>query len=307
MLLYHVPDAIREQSTSPNDFYPLAEAMLDYALFLPRIWQHVCITGTLAEFLSTALYQIVRRVHKDPGVDKGHYPTFELDWRGSLATRLADVLPTPPIALCPSIHQVIPIGVSSTDALKAMEGAIPKDIQDPYTITVKSSAVDDQCGTIAITQPMNHTIVNINCMIDPGILVDVCRELRTGNRAVVYEINSLKRKHDETDSQLATLRVETISQLAEANSQVATLRVEHSRQFETMRFIRKEMATLVQKLITGHQREQDTDNICEDVPTICSRHRCRNIVRRRFKSGKRRKQCVTCLNYGTHQHKTSPE
>jgi len=65
-----------------------------------------------------------------------------------------------------------------------MQIAIPKNIQNPYAITVQSSAVDDQCGTIAITQPMSHTLINIDCLIDPGILVDVCRELRTGHRAV---------------------------------------------------------------------------------------------------------------------------
>ena len=74
---------------------------------------------------------------------------------------------------------MIPIGVSSSDAMQAMEVAIPKDIKDPYAITVQSHAVDDQCGTIAITQPMQHTVVNVTCVINPGILIDACREVRT--------------------------------------------------------------------------------------------------------------------------------
>jgi hypothetical protein len=54
-----------------------------------------------------------------------------------------------------------------------MNVAIPKDIQDPYAITVQTCAVDDRCGSIAITQPMQYTVVTVNCMINPGILVDV--------------------------------------------------------------------------------------------------------------------------------------
>jgi hypothetical protein len=296
MLLCHIPEAIRTQSTSLNDFSPLAEAMSDYALFLPRVWQHVCIKGTLAEFLSTALYQIVRRVQTDAGVDKGHYPTFELAWRGSLATRLANVLPTPPTALCPSIHRVIPIGVSSMDAMKAMEVAIPKDIQDPYTITVKSSAVDDQCGSIAITQPTHHTIVNINCTLDPGILIDVCRELRLGHRAVIHEVNSMKRKHDETNTQLVETNKQLANMRVENEQQLTNTRVENNQKLNT---IQKEMATIVKKLMIGGHIDQVIDiEEGDDEPVICSRKRCENIITKRFKSGKRQKQCVTCQSHG---------
>jgi hypothetical protein len=277
MLVYHLPETIREQSTSLDDFRRLAEAMDDYALFEPRIWRHVCVDGTLEHFRSTALYQLALRVRIDPDVDEGAYPSFEVDWRRSLATQLQEILPTPPVALCPSIHRVIPIGVSSNDAMQAMQVAIPKDIQNPYAITVQSSALDDRCGSIAITQPMRYTIITINCMIDPGLIVDVCRELRTGHRAVVNEVHSMKRKHDETNTQLATMRLETGLQLS---------------------ILQKEMATLVKKLTT---REINglVGSSTDERPIKCSRKRCSRMTTKRFLDGKRQKQCEVCLAYGT--------
>lgn len=193
MLLYHVPDHIQKQTESLECFRPLAEAMVDYTLFEPRVWMDVSVHGTLVDFLSSAQYQIARRVHSDPKGTDG-YPSFEQEWRRSLATRLKATLPTPPVALCPSIHRVIPIGVSASDAMHAMEIAIPKDIKDPYVITVKTSAVDDQCGSIAITQPMQYTVVNVSCMINPGILVDFCRELQMGQKALAQEIHRLSQQ-----------------------------------------------------------------------------------------------------------------
>jgi hypothetical protein len=190
MLLYHIPPQIQNQAPSLECFRPLANAMFDYALFQPRVWSEVHMNGTLNEFLSSAMYQIVRRVRTDPGIGDD-YPSFETHWRSVMATTLKNALGTPPDALCPSIHRVIPIGVLPQDAIQAMTVAIPKDIKNPYSITVQSSAVDDRCGSIAITQPMHFTVVNVNCLINPGLLVDVCRELRAGHRAVVSEVHSM--------------------------------------------------------------------------------------------------------------------
>lgn len=284
MLLYHVPGHLLKQAESSYAcFLPLAESMVDYALFHPKVWREVVQTGTLSEFLSTAMYQVIRRVNvsNDSSLSRGAYPSFEVDWRRSLAVRLRKQLVTPPDALCPHIHRVIPIGVSSSDAMQAMTVAIPKDIQDPYAITVQSSAIDDQCGSIAITQPMNYTVINVNCLINPGILVDVCRELRTGYRAVVNEVHSMnkqlsnmKDRHDETTVQLSTMRVETSTQLS---------------------LIQDKMAALVTRL-----EEKDTDRCNtthEDVPAKCTKDGCPNLVTKRFRSGKRRKQCVDCVTY----------
>jgi hypothetical protein len=197
MLLCHLPDHIRLQDVSPDRFRPLAECMVDYTLFQPRVWRNVNVEGTLEEFLSTAMFQIVRHVCNDPGVGDA-YPSFEKDWRNSMATRLKHTLSIPPEALCPSIHRVIPIGVLPEDAMQAMKVAIPKDIQNPYAITVQTNAVDDRCGSIAITQPMNYTVVYVNCMINTGLIVDVCRELRTGHRAVVSEVHSMRVEYEQT-------------------------------------------------------------------------------------------------------------
>ena len=71
VLLYHIPARLRAQAESLDDFHPLAEGMLDYALFEPRLWREVCVDGTLAAFMSTAMYQIVRRIRADPRVDDG--------------------------------------------------------------------------------------------------------------------------------------------------------------------------------------------------------------------------------------------
>jgi hypothetical protein len=279
VLLYHIPDHIQNQAESIDSFSPLAEAMVDYALFEPRIWRHVCVDGTLAEFLSTALYQIVRRVRNDPDIENGAYPSFELEWRRSLAPRLEKSLSTPPTALCPSIHRVIPIGVSPSDAMQAMTVAIPNDIQNPYAITVQSSAMDDRCGSIVITQPMRYTVVNINCTIDPGILVDVCRELRTGHRAVVSEVHRMNTK-------LVAMNESHETQLSAVHGQLSTVHGELS-------IMRHEMTTLVAQL-----SRNDTHSGLVDGQSIrCSKKGCPNVVSTRFRSGKLQKQCASCLSH----------
>jgi hypothetical protein len=253
MLLYHVPDRIQKEAESPECFRPLAEAMVDYTLFEPRVWIDVSVSGTLGDFLSTAKYQIARRVCSDPNV-ADNYPSFERNWRRSMATRLKGTLLTPPVALCPSIHRVIPIGVSSSDAMQAMVVAIPKDIKDPYAITVQLSAVDEQCGSIAITQPMQYTVVNVHCVINPGIQMDVIRELREGHKAVVQVVHQM------------------------------------SMQFITLQ---KEMALMKTQLA-----KQDSDGEGLAEPEVeCSKQGCTRTVTKRFRSGKRRKQCSDCISY----------
>jgi hypothetical protein len=258
--------------------------MVDYALFEPRIWKDVCVDGTLEEFLSTAHYQIARRVRIDHQIGDA-YPSFEMEWRRLLATRLQSSLAVPPVALCPSIHSVIPIGVSQIDALQAMAVAIPKDIQDPYAITVRSSAVEDRCGSIAITQPMRYTVVHVNCMLSPGLLVDVCRELRMGHRSVVSEVHTMskqlgtmKEKHDEMNTQLSTMRLETNQQLT---------------------IIQREMATLVTKLL---EKDSNRSGCSGETTVRCAKNGCLNVVTKRFRSGKMQKQCVTCVSHVIRTH-----
>jgi hypothetical protein len=266
MLHYHVPEKFQTQSGfSTNCLKQLAEAMDDYALFEPRVWSRVTIDKTLTEFLSTALYQVARRVRSDPGIDAGAFPSFELDWRRGIASNLKSKLMPPPDALCPSIHRVIPIGVSSSDAIQAMEVAIPKNIQDPYSITVQASAVDDQCGSIAITQPMQYTVINVNCMINPGILVDVCRELRTGHKAVAAEVHSL-------------------------NQEMSKMKDTHEK---TSAELKDQLRVIVQRL---PKTTAVPPVMAEDAVGRCTKPRCRRMVTKRFRSGKLHRQCTECVH-----------
>jgi hypothetical protein len=231
-------------------FRPLAEAVTDYDLFEPHVWKRVHVNNTLEEFLSTALYQVMRRVGCDPGVDDGNYPAFEVHWRREIAPLLRRHLATPPDALCPSIHRVIPIGVSSSDALQAMEVAIPKDIQDPYAVTVQSCAVDDQCGSIAISQPMHYTVVNVNCLINPGILVDVCRELRTGHKAVVAEVHSVRKE-------LSLLKSVMIDTNDATREQLSAMKDKHDEATQSNLQMQRQLSSIQNKMTLGTIRPFD--------------------------------------------------
>jgi hypothetical protein len=245
--------------------------MVDYVLFEPRVWRQVCVDGTLAEFLSSALFQVVRRVHCDRQVGEHDYPSFELDWRRSLASRLSAQLPITPEVVCPTIHTIIPVGVSSADALHAITVAMPKNLQNPYVVTVQSSAVDDRCGSLAITQPMHYTVVNINCVISPRLLGDVCRELRVGHKAVVHELSNMR---------------------ADTNRQLSIIQTENVGMKDQLSIIRTEMATLVTRLTTADQNS----SVEADVVSIeCTRSGCTLMATQLFRSGKRQKQCNHCL------------
>ena len=142
--------------------------------------------------------------------------------------------------------------------MQAMEVAIPKDIQDPYVITVQSPAVDDKCGSIAISQPMHYTVVNVNCVINPGILVEVCRELRVGHKAVIQEMHLFKK--------------EMAGQLS---------------------MIQKEMAMLAARL----PKPDNNDEGLAEPELECSKAGCTRTVTKVFRSGKRGKQCSDCISY----------
>jgi hypothetical protein len=309
MLLYHVPDCIRGQAPSLDSFRPLAEAMIDYDLFEKEIWKYVHVNGTLKEFLSTALYQVVRRVRSDPGVDDGTYPTFEVNWRREIAPQLRRTLSIIPDALCPSIHRVIPIGVSSSDALQAMEVAIPKNIRDPYAITVQSCAVDDQCGSIAITQPMQYTVININCLINPGILVDVCRELRTGHRAVVSEVHAVRKELSALKSVLQYNSENDAAQLAVMTGKHTESSHKLSAVQDQLSVIQHEMTTLVSRLTGNNDEKNSTVNTGHGGLGTCSKTGCDQVVTKRFRSGKIHRQCSAhhgyAYTYSSKKNKTT--
>jgi hypothetical protein len=284
MLLYHIPPRIRSQAESRECFRPLSEAMVDYVLFEPRVWREVNVEGTLDDFLSTAMYHIVRHVRSAPQICMDEYPSFEMGWRRMFATHVNRTLSKPTMSICPDIHRVIPIGVSSADAMQAMQVAIPNDIQDPYAVTVKTSAVDDRCGSIAITQPTKHTIINVNCIINPRLLVEVCRELRVGHKAVINEVHTMSNKMSGMSKQMSIME--------ETNLILST----------KLSAIQVEMRTLMERLTVQDrriEREEDTD-------VQCTKSRCSNIVTGRFMSGKRQKQCDNCqaLSVKSKRHKS---
>jgi hypothetical protein len=59
-------------------------------------------------------------------------------------------------------------------------------------MTVESQASDDKCGSIAIVQETQHTVIHINSSVNPGAMREVCRELRLGYRSVVKELTQTK-------------------------------------------------------------------------------------------------------------------
>lgn len=281
MLLYHIPTRIQDQTDSPKCFRPLAEAMVDYSLFEPRIWRCVYLDGTLEEFMSTALYQVVRRVRTDTDIDID-YPSFETPWRRALSTRLQDTLHPPPDATCPGIHRVIPIGVSPQDAIQALQCAVPKNLQNPYAITVNSVAIDNQGGSIVITQPMHYTVVHITCLVNPDILVDVCRELRVGHKAVVCEIHTLRLDQREfqreSREKLSEYQQEARDKLVELQQDIARLSTVLSQDRSKRKF---------------EPEQTDPGHAC------CSKKGCRRLATERFRSGKLKRQCSACLLYVT--------
>jgi hypothetical protein len=280
MLLYHMPPHLR--TTNVALLHPLAEAMDDLTIFQQRVWRNVCVDGTLDAFLSTALYQVVRRVKTDPGVGD-NFPTFEMEWRNTMATRLKDTLMTPPDALCPSIHRVIPIGVLPQDAIESMRVAIPRNIQNPYAITVATSAVNDQCGSIAITQPTQYSVVHVHCLLDRGILAEVCRELRVGHKAVVSSMQSMQVQHKEASTEM--------------KGELALIRNESTELKGELLLLRNEVTSLVNHISKQNHVPVDSKMERTELQQIqCAKPACYRLVTKRFRSGKFHRQCSACLS-----------
>jgi hypothetical protein len=263
LLLYHIPRSIQDQASSSECFRPLAQAMRDYSLFEQRVWKLVQLDGSLDAFLSTALYQVVRRVQVDADLDLD-FPSFETPWRRSLSTHLQQTLNPPPDALCPGIHRVVPVGVSSQEALQAVQGAIPKNLQNPYTITINTAAVDNHCGSIAITQPLTYTVVYVHCTVNPDILAEVCRELRVGHKAVVHEVHTMRQDQHASREKLSELK--------------------------------QDIARLTKLVVRATQTNRVHEHEDQEQQKQCSKKRCRRPVTERFRSGKHKRQCSVCLS-----------
>jgi hypothetical protein len=202
MLLCKVPVLFTADS---DRLRPIAKVMTDYSVFEPRIWCHVETSGNIQNFLSTFMFQVNRCTTIDVEHTLDIFPSFESGWRRSFAMDLQKQLIPAPDATCRALHSVLPAGVSPQDAIKCIQTAIPNDLTDPYALPVASSAVDDRCGSICITQPTHHVVVHVKCVIDPAILSEVCRELRIGHRQLTQEL--VKNKHEMIDG-FSSLRFE---------------------------------------------------------------------------------------------------
>jgi hypothetical protein len=189
MLLYRMPPAFVSDEHIVARLRPIAEAMVDYSVFQPRIWCHVVTGGTVEDFLSTLTFQVHRRSDVDLDTTLDTFPSFEAGWRRSFSADLQNKLKPMPDTTCRGIHRVLPAGVSQQDAIKSIQTALPLDLTDAYALTVASTATDDQCGSIYITQRTHHVMVNIQCTVDPGIMSQVCSELRTGHRLIAQELS----------------------------------------------------------------------------------------------------------------------
>jgi hypothetical protein len=249
MLLYKLPIAFTGDSSRLR---PVADAMSDYAVFQPNIWR--CVDsdpGTPTDaFLSTLMFQVHRRMSLQLDTSLDNYPSFETEWRRSLCDDLQKNLNPTPDSTCQGIHRVLPAGVSRGDAMRCIQTALPRNLTDPYALTVASDAVDDRCGTIAITQRTHHILVHLQCSVDPRIMSQVCGELRTGHRLIVQEMDT------------------------------------------RFKSLQGEIEILKDLIVSGIKRTPDSDT------RQCAKKSCSRAVSDRFSDGRRKKQCVACIESG---------
>jgi len=278
MLLFRVPTAVADLPRLRR----IAQTMTDYAVLEPRLWRLVDKTSTLDVLLSTLAFQVHCRSHVDVEPTLDSFPSFEAGWRRRFSADLQCRLRPPPKATCQGLHRVVPAGVSPEEALRCIQTALPPDLTDSYALTVASHAVDDQGGSIVISQKTQHLVVTIQCTVDPGILSAVCSELRTGHRLMTQELS--KNKVEMTDS------------LTALNGLVTSLQ--------------GEIQSLKDLLVRVRDRGEKKDRERAEPPTgpcdsECSKKTCTNPVRALFVNGKRKKQCSTCIAIGNRSRRST--
>ena len=126
---------------------------------------------------------------------------------------------------------------------------------------------------VEASQPLRNTVIHVHCKIVPGLLVDVCRELRSGYRAVVSELQSTRNEVRSVHTRL--------SDMAEIHEETKT---------QLLASFRAEMTALAVRIENG------SGTSVEEGPTICSKNGCTSVVTKRFRSGKPHRQCTTCLD-----------
>ena len=276
MLLYRTPAAFADAAGVAERLRPIATAMTDYAVFEPRIWRHVTTSMTLDDFLASLTFQVHRRTSIDLEKTLDSFPSFEAPWRRSFASELQKKLRPMPDVTCRGLHRVLPAGVSHTDALECIQTALPADLSDPYALTVASDAVDDRCGAIAVTQRTHHVVVNVQCTIDPGIMTEVCRELRTGCRELKQELCKNKTEMGNRFNAMA----------------------------DRFTSIQSELAILKELVVAGEaSRGAQAQRHGEAAPQTCRKKGCVNRVDACFANGKKKKQCTSCITVANQSHK----
>ena len=260
MLLYLVPLAF----VDADRLRIIAEKMVDYTVFQPKILRLVNTGATIDDYYSSLNYQVIKTnsVCVDEPLDD--FPSFEVPWRKSMSASLGTLLVPSPEMKSSGIHRVIPIGVNKQDAIRCFQSAIPTNIVSPYLLTVESQAIEDKCGSIAITQAKAHIVIHMHCKVDPGIMTEVCRELRVGHRAVVLEMTRTK---VDTDKKLTSLHGDVKS-------------------------LHDEMCIIKELLKADRKRPRVED--MEGLIQICKKKTCLNPVTERFGNGLFKKQCVSC-------------
>jgi hypothetical protein len=275
MLLYRTPVAFRQGREHTDRFRSIAEAMVDYSVFQPKIWQQVDTRSTLEDFLSTLTFQVHRHSTVELENTLDVFPSFEAGWRRAFSADLDKQLKPAPDRTCRGIHRVLPAGVSRDEGIKCIQTAIPRDLNEAYTLTVASTAVDDQCGSIYVTQRTQHTIIHLHCTVDPGILSQVCSELRKDNRLIVQELakNAVALKVVEQNS-------------GEITAQLASLKRDWKTEVEALK-----------ELIVHGKRSYEPDQ------QQCAKKFCTNVVVDRFSSGRLKKQCSECISLANQARK----
>ena len=263
MLLYLVPPEFAD----PVGLRVVAEKLRDYTVFQPDIKRLINTTSTLDVYSSSLHYHVVRKNGMAPDDSLDDFPSFEGPWRRMLSEKLQRSLVPTPLMTSTCIHRVFPVGVCAMEALQCVQSAIPADLQTPYVMTVESQATEDRCGSIAIVQETRHTVVHINCRVDPGAMREVCRELRTGYRSVVQELTQTK---SEIGAKLEKMN-------AKFDSDMAVLKA----------------------LITSEAGERKRTRETEIIPNhpICNKKTCMKVVTDRFANGALKKQCKSCNSF----------
>jgi hypothetical protein len=274
MLLYRVPTRF----VDPVRLCRIAKYLQDYAVFEPKIQRLLCMDGTIDQYFQSLYFQVAKIHAGNADYSLDDFPSFEVDWRRGLSRNLNKLLVPRPDVTSQSIHRVFPMGVCKMEAIQCFQSALPPDLTTPYVLTVDSNAIDDKCGRIALTQRTQHIVIDIKCKVDPGILTEVCRELRAGYRSVVQELSHTK---SDMNAKLSTLH-------ADMDHKISSL---HDNMDKKLSTLHEEIGSLKDILKTGHREKKRS----LDENGICNKKSCMNLVTERFSHGGRKRQCISCI------------